>query len=342
MKKIVSFALALVLILLTFSGCGSDLNYAITVNGVGVTDGVYTYYMDYVLTHKDEFSLDADALEGDITDAVAGLIKKYVAVNSLWNDLGTNMSYNLRNNAAVEADERWDLFGKYYESIGVTKQDIYKIVKSETYKTALTDYYYGESSTVSPIKTSTLKAAFSKKYVGVKIIAASLMTVDALGGTVKLSGTALTSIQRYFESMESKANSGSDIDELYNQYNTEHDLIGTDGLEIYVFTQDNSQYGTEFFTTVSSLKNNHATVIENDDTIYLVYRVDISSDDYEYFMTYKNDVLVELYKSKIDALIEKRCEGYEMEEKSRTVRNIYKNLSKSIQSEETTEETSVQ
>lgn len=342
MKKIISLLLIALIILTAFAGCGSDLKYAVTVNDVGVTDGVYTYYMDYVLTHKDEFSLDGESLEGDIEEAVATLVKKYVAVNSLWAELETNMTYDLRNDAAVETDERWDLFGKYYESIGVTKQDLYKIEKSETYKTALTNYYYGESSKINPVKTSTLKAAFSKKYIGVKIIAASLTTVDALGNTVKLTGTALTNIQRYFDSMESKANSGEDIDELYAKYNASNDLIGTDGLAIYIFTKDNTQYGTDFFTKVSKLKNNKATVIENDDTIYLVYRVDISGDDYEYFMTYKNDVLLDLYQSKIDKLIDERCKDYEVEEKSRTVRKIYKNLTETLQTEDATEQTTEQ
>lgn len=331
MKRIISVALIITLILAAFSGCGSDLKYALNVGGADITEGVYTYFLDYALTHRDELSLESDSLEGDIEDAAAQLVKRYVAVNSLWAQLGENMDYDLRDEAAVNTDERWDLFGKYYEKIGITKQDLYKIVKSETYVTAITKYYYGEDSKISPIKTKTLKEAFSKKYVGVKIIAASLTTVDTLGNTVKLSGTSLTSIQRYFDSMEAKANSGADIDELYIEYNTSHDLIGTDGLETYVFTKDNTQYGSDFFKKVSKLENNRATVIENDDTIYLVYRVDISSDDYEYFMTYKNDVLVELYSDKIDELIEKRCEDYEVEEKSRTVKRIYKRLNELLE-----------
>lgn len=340
MKRLISILLTAVLLLLTFAGCGSQLKYAMTVGDVEVTEGVYRYYMDYVLNHKDEFSLDEESLEGDVEEAVAELVKKYVATNSLWAELDMNMTYNLRNDAAQEADERWDIFGKYYESVGVSKQDLYKVVKSETYRTALINYYYGEDSKIKPVKTETLKAAFSKKYVGVKIIAASLVTTDALGGTVKLAGTALTSIQRYFSSMESKANNGSDIDELYASYNTSHDLIGTEGLDTYVFTENNTQYGTDFFKTVSKLDNNHATVIEKEDTIYLVYRVDITSDDYEYFMMYKNDILADLYDSKIDALIEERCKDLETDEKSRTVSKIYKQLNKlaSEKQSETTEE----
>lgn len=337
-KRLISLALIAAVVLLTFTGCGSGLKYAATVGGVKVTDGVYRYYMDYVLSHPEEFSLDSESLEGDIEDTVSVLVKKYVAINSLWADLGINMTYDLRNDASSETDERWDIFGKYYESVGITKQDLYKIVKSETYRTALTNYYYGEESKISPIKTSTLKAAFSKKYVGVKIIAASLTTVDALGGTVKLKGTALTRIRNYFNSMKSLANNGADIETLYTNYNNSHDLIGTEGLDTYVFTENNTQYGANFFSTVSKLKFNKATVIENDDTIYLVYRVDIASDEYEYFMLYKNDILVDLYKAKIDALIDKRCADYEFDGKSRTVRKIYKQLSQ-IRSEEHSETT---
>lgn len=335
-KRLISLALIAAAVLMTFTGCGSRLKYAATVGGVRVTDGVYRYYTDYVLSHPEEFSLDSESLEGDIEETVAGLIKKYVAINSLWADLKINMTYDLRSDAANETDERWDLFGKYYKSVGITKQDLYKIVKSETYRTALTNYYYGEDSKISPIKTETLKAAFSKKYVGVKIIAASLTTVDALGGTVKLTGTALSSIKNYFNSMKSLANNGADIETLYTNYNNSHDLIGTEGLDTYVFTENNTQYGANFFTTVSKLKFNKATVIENDDTIYLVYRVDITSDEYEYFMTYKNDILVELYRSKIDALIDKRCADYEFDGKSRTMKKIYKQLSK-IKSEKNSE-----
>ncbi len=336
-KRLISIALIFVLILTLFTGCGSNLKYAANVGGVKVTEGIYKYYTDYVLTHKSEFSLDDESLEGDITETVSNLVKKYVALNSLWAELNMNMTYNLRNDAANEADERWDLFGKYYESVGISKQDIYKIVKNETYRTALTVYYYGEDSKISPIKTETLKAAFSKKYVGVKIIAASLTTVDTLGNTVKLKGTALTEIQRYFESMESKANNGTDIEQLYSDYNTSHDLIGTEGLDTYVFTENNTQYGTDFFKTVSKLKFGKATVIENDETIYLVYRVDITSNDYEYFMTYKNDILVDLYKDKIDALIDEKCAELEVNEKSRKVKRIYKDMKKAISEKESTD-----
>lgn len=334
-KRLISLALAVSLILLAFTGCGSELKYAATIvsdagTATKVTEGVYRYYMDYVLTHPEEFSLDSESLEGDVQEAVLGLVKKYVAVNSLWADLKTDMTYDLRDNAANETDDMWDIFGKYYESIGVTKQDLYKIVKSNTYRTALTVYYYGEDSKISPVKTETLKAAFSKRYVGVKIIAASLTTEDALGRTVKLTGTSLSNIRNYFNMMKSKANSGADIETLYTNYNTSHDLIGTEGLDTYVFTQNNTQYGANFFSTVSKLKFNKAEVIENSDTIYLVYRVDITSDEYEYFMRYKNDILVDLYRSKIDAMIDNRCKEYTAEEKSRAARKIYKQISKAI------------
>lgn len=335
MKRLILILITASLLLVGLTGCGSQLKYAASVGDVKVTDGVYRYYMDYVLNRKDEFSLDDESLEGDVEEAVDELVKKYVAINSLWADLGINMTYNLRSDAAQEADKRWDIFGKYYENIGVSKQDLYKIVKSETYRTALINYYYGEDSEIKPVKTETLKAAFSKKYVGVKVIAASLMTTDALGGTVKLSGTALTSIQRYFTSMETKANNGSDIDELYSSYNSSHNLIGTEGLDTYVFTENNTQYGTDFFKKVSKLENNHALVIENDDTIYLIYRVDITGEDYEYFMMYKNDILEELYGGKIDELVEERCKDLEVEEKSRTVEKIYKELNKLVREKQT-------
>lgn len=325
-KKILAIFLCALCILLTFCGCGSTKNYALSIEGTKITKGIYTFYLGNVLANPDAFGLSDEAFEEDAHGAAKNLVKKYIAVNTMADELGIVLSYSAKADVATETDNRWNLFSSHYEKAGISKQDLYKTITSEAYKTALLEYYYGENSKIEPVSAKKLKKAFTEKYIGVKIIAAPLTTTDTLGNTVPLDDIEMKNTRSTFENLRKRADNGTDINTLYTSYNSDKDLIGTESLETYVFTKNDTQYGSDFFSKVSKLGYEKATVIEFDNTIYLFYRVDITGEEYDYFFTYKNDILADLKLNQLNKKIDERASTLTAESYSDKTSEIYKRL----------------
>lgn len=325
-RKITALLLCIISILFTFCGCGGNPEYVLSINGTEVTKGVYTYYLGYVLANSDSFGLGQETFEEDAKNAAIGLVKNYLAVNTMAADLGVTLSYSAKSDIATQTDSHWEVFSAHYEKAGVTKQDIYKIIASDETKIALLEYYYGENSKIEPVSTKKLKNAFLEKYVGVKIIAAPLTTTDTLGNIVPLDNIEMKNIRSTFENMKKRANGGTDIDTLYSSYNSDKDLIGTESLETYVFTSESTQYGSDFFDKISKLDYKKATVIEFDNTIYLFYKVNLTSKEYDYFYSYKDEVLSDLKLDKLNEKIAEKVSTFEVEEYSGKLSKVYESI----------------
>lgn len=311
-KRIIAVISAAVLIMLTLVSCSDSPKSVMNISGAQVTEGVYTYFYDYVCGNTKSLGIDleADDAQKQLREKTVELLSSYVAVNSMAAKLKLPLSYTLRAQTAQETDSRWELYGRYYSSIGMTKQDLNKVLTSSALRSALLDYYYGEDSKIKPTKTESLKSEFVKKYVGVNVIAASLTTTDNLGNTVVLDTYELSSIRNVFNGMRERLNGGADISSVYSDYITNLDLIGTQSLETYVMTSSSVGFGDDFFSKISELSYNKAVVLEYEDTIYLAYRIDISSDDLGYFVTYKNDILEEMCMSKLEKKIASEAKKY--------------------------------
>lgn len=320
-KRIAAMLLVLTLVIMTFTSCGKAQKMAVNISGAEISEGIYTYYYDYVCSNKKKLGIKGDDTEKALRDKTIDLLSEYVAINSMAQKLGVTLSYTLKAQAADDTDDRWDLFGSYYSSIGMTKQDLHKIITNKAFKSALLEYYYGEDSKEKPTSTEKLKKAFNEKYIGINVIAASLTTTDTLGNTVVLDSAELSNLRILFGNMRDKLNYGSDISDVYSDYILSLDLIGTQQLDTYVITEETVGYGEDFFSKVSSLGYNKAAVIEYEDTIYLVYRVDISGDDLEYFITYKSAILEELCLSKLEKKIASQAEKYVLLKERSSVTN---------------------
>lgn len=326
-KRTVTIILAVLSVLSLFTACSKKAECALSVGGADVSNGIYTYYLDLVLSDPASYGVKAESYETDVKSAVEKLIKGYVAVNTLSSSLGLPLPYSLKEEAAQETESRWDVFSGHYEKIGITKPDLYKTVANSAYKTALLEYFYGTKGKEKKISEKNLKKEFEKQYIGVKIVASPLTTTDNLGNTVTVDSYELSNIRQAFSSMKKNANNGTDIEKLYTQYNTSKDLIGTESLSTYVFTRDSAEYGEDFFKTISSLKYNKADVIEYEDTIYLVYRVDITGEEYNYYYIHRLDVLKSLRMGLLDKMLEKESSRYEVKERSSVASDIYSKVS---------------
>ena len=283
MKKVTALVLSLLVIVLCFSACTGE-SYPVMAGESRITAGLYAYYLS-VSENSDE------ALEK---------CRNYEATRLLMKNEGITLSANYKRVVADEADSKWSLFGAYYESLGITKQDITQALTAEYNKKELLDHYYGEKGT-DPVSTDKIKSELDKTYVGFKAIEASYLKLSDMGESVSLSDSEKKNLKTKFESMAKSINGGAmTINEANEKYNQSIGIIVTHNLETALMKQGDVLYGDNFFSDVSKLKKGEAGVIESGNSIYLIERQSITSDDDGFVFMYRAEILEKLKLSAVE------------------------------------------
>ena len=119
LKKAVILLITVLTATLAFSSCNKKSS--VSVNGVPVSEGVYNYYYDI------EKNSDEDKSQQEISDAALSDVATYVAVNSEFKNRALSLSSEDKNEISQNVNNYWHIFSVYYNTIGVSKQDLQKI-----------------------------------------------------------------------------------------------------------------------------------------------------------------------------------------------------------------------
>lgn len=289
LKKAFSIILSLCL-LLCLASCGKDKS-KVKVGEYEVPIGVYNYYYDTVK--------DNDDPEGDAVKKC----ESYIGVNLLMEKLGLNLSTTRKSEGAEKAEKQWGMFASYYEGIGVTKQDINKIMTNEMGKIELLHYYYGTGGKKEVGETQ-LRKELDKTYVGFKAIEAELYKLNDIGESVELSSREKSALKKELTAIAARVNSGADPDSENVTYNEKRGLIVTQQLSLNIIKEDDPLYSDEFFKAVSKLSYGEAAVIECAGKLYMLQRQRIDNND-EVFALYADKVLEGMKMGEVEKMLEK-------------------------------------
>ena len=295
MKKTAVLFLCLAVILSAFSACTVG-SYPLKVGESRISQGMYAYCYS----------------QSRSEDEALSMCKNYEAARVLMEKEGITLSANYKRLVAEEADSTWSLFSAYYESIGVTKQDITQALTGEKFKSELLDYYYGEKGK-NPVSEKKLMSQFDKTYVGFKAIEASYLKLSDMGESVSLSDSEKKSLKSRFESMAKSINSGAmTINEANESYNQSIGIIVTHNLETALMKQGDVLYGDNFFEEVSALSKGQARVIESGTSIFLVQRQTITSEDDGYIFIYRGEILEQMKMPDVEKKIAEAAEALDV------------------------------
>ena len=254
-------------------------------------------------------------------DKAIEVCKSLVAAENIMKAEGISLSANYKRVVAEETDKKWSLFSAYYESIGVTKQDITSALVYEYGKNELLDYYYGDKGKKS-VKDSRLRSEFDKTYVGFKAIEASYIKLSDMGESVSISDSEKSAVKKQFSSMAQSINSGTmTIDQANEKYNESIGLIVTQTLDTVLVKEGNVLYDDNFFSEIAKLRNGEAAVIESGNSVFLLQRQSIANED-EYFYLYKSEMLEKLKMDDIEKKIAKAAQGYNVKTNNSLIKDI--------------------
>lgn len=302
MKKTAAL-LAVIMIFLSFSACGKK-EYPYTFEDYAVTEGLYNYYKSEVTSSPEKYSVSAGD-EAGIGAAVKQCCCEYLAAIKLMKDEKIVLGSEFKRLAAENTEDIWSIFSDYYNSIGVTKQDITRAQEHESRLLQLLDHFYGAEGK-DPVKEMDLKERFVDMYVGFKAIEGSLTKVNDKGETVSLTDKEIKEAESLFSSMAESINSGNaTIDELNAEYNDSLGIIVTSPLSVLLTKEGDPMYDDDFFGKVKEISHGKARVIKSGDSIYVIERQTIATDDEDAFMSYRSEVLQDMRMGKIKKKLKK-------------------------------------
>lgn len=293
MKKTVSVFLVITTLALLLTSCTAKTK--LSVNGTPVDDEIYAYFED---------SLKSTVSEDELENSVKSSISRYIAINSEFENRKLTLNKTQKVEVSTNVNNLWHLYSSHYTNIGVSKQTLYKIELSKMYETALLVSYYG-SDGVYPVSEDELKNYFNEHYCAIRFVTGYLFNVNENGENVPLTDDEKSNVVSTYTSVATVINDGTAIEQAVSAFgeNAEvHDSI------INSFSQEGFPEG--FFDAVKAVEVDKAAAISLGDYIFLVKRIDVFSENFGYYETYKNDCLKEMKGDEFSKIIDEWTKSY--------------------------------
>lgn len=291
MKRILSILLCVAVCAAAFAGCTQKKQTVLTVGAAEIDNEIFAYFFDEVYSQTQLEGGDTGDTAAMI-DAAVAKCSGYVGTITQYEQFMFEMSPEEKLLISTETEEEWMLYGKYYTSIGVSKQTVTKINTARVMRTALLLYYFGEGSEYA-VSEEEIEFYFDQAYVEFKTLNGYLTAFDEEGNSIPLSETELEAVRAEFESKRQKLASGTTLAELNDGEDVEATFVAV----------SSTAYPEGFLEEVAQLKYDTPTVIETADYIFIVIRLDAKTDsNYEnyrtnYIETLRGEMLTDLLVS---------------------------------------------
>ena len=311
-------ALALVLILLlSLCSCTTAQNYPITVNGTGINEEIFRYFLDTAISDNPEADRD------EIIEIVTEKCIRYVALNTTFELHSLSLAPAEEYAVSEKVNALWDVFGAYYQNAGVSKETFLKIHLNEAYTEKLRLFYF-DTDGATPFPEEDLKAYFSENYVAFKLIKGYLYTSDVYGNMIEYTPEEQSVIYERYEHAVQQIKKGTSIEIMYASL-AETDQIVEQTLNTQVITQGDLHYPAGFYEAVLGIEEGQAGVCLFDDYIYLLYRVELLGTD-ELFENYRYECLKILTEEPLQRQINIMCNEYTAIRHTKLIQKCYKDI----------------
>lgn len=322
MKKALSLVFAFILILTALCSCGGETagkDYPLTVNGTPLDGELFMYYLDEAYSEAEEQTRD-----GRITYATNACIR-YVATNSTFFAKGLSLAPAESVALSEEANAMWDLFGGHYAQLGISKETFIKIRTNAAYTEKLRLSLY-DTGGVTPIPDDRLKSYFASYYAAFKLVRGYLFSTDIYGNTVPYSDAELAVILDRYNKAAEQINGNTSIEFIYPSL-VNGDQEVEQALKTVVIQDADPYYPEGFYAKVREIRPGTAQVCVFGEYLYLVYRVDILSDE-ALFKEHRDECLRAVSEIPLQNEITAMCNAYTSVRRPKIVDDYYSEITR--------------
>lgn len=310
MKKIISLILCVAVCLGVLCSCSTSKKTVLTVGEAQVDSEVFAYFFGEVYGEWERNGGDLLATDEMIVQAVDKCFE-YVAATTLFKTLQLPLSADSKKNIAVKTEDEWMLYGDYYTDAGISKQTVSKITEAAEYRTQLLLYYFGEGSEYE-VSEEEIEYYFDRTYVAFKALNGYFTTTDENGDAVALPEADKLAIREDFAKKRTRLESG----EGFADINDGNDVDST------FSAVSNAAFPEGFLAKVSELAYDTPAVIETEENIFLVVRVDAKKGSDNYYKTYRTKYIEALRGEMLTEMLVASGEEYGVEQENGRLEGI--------------------
>ncbi|MBD5081268.1 MAG: hypothetical protein HDT44_05830 [Ruminococcaceae bacterium] len=254
-KRFLSAVTAVVIAVVSvlgFSGCSSQVNYALEINGEKIPSGLYILFSGYAYqqaqqkfieenpdtnTSTSDFDYTAQKVgDMDFMDYVkqetVNYCKRYTAVANLFDQLNITFDDEEKDQINDAVNSQWDYeipemasaslsylknfdtMGEYYESLGVSKASLKLYISDTMRANKIFTYYYGEGGIEEVSKTDKEKW-LEENYTLCRYFSISMK--DSSGNLIE-SKTELALLKEKAVEYAKKLQDGESYKDVYDEY----------------------------------------------------------------------------------------------------------------------------
>ena len=320
MKRILSLLLILLTVCLPLCACnGQEAEiYPITVNGTPIDSEIFSFFLDSVWNNAQSMG----TRDGRITQATYMCIR-YVAVNSTFAAYGLSLTDDEKANISDTGNVLWNMFGKYYEGIGVSKQTFMKIKTYEAYIETLRTAFFDKGGT-DEISDAVLRGVLQENFVAFRYVRTPLKNIDVYGNESELTAEDVNLLNSVYNTAAAQVTASYGIDNAYNTVSKSFPLSERSYETIVIDNEDN-EFPKIFFDTVKAQNDGTVKTFQYGDSVYLVYKVNILSEAV-IFSDLRDECLRIVSEEPLQSRINVICNAYQSVRDTAAVKEIYEKV----------------
>ncbi|MBE6819445.1 MAG: hypothetical protein E7516_00125 [Ruminococcaceae bacterium] len=315
MKKFTAILLA-VLLISSLAACGNSKKTALVISGTETDSEIFTYYLDKVMGRPIEYDLPENPKKAELKEAAIVQCKKYLAANTSFRDMGLSLTSSEKVEIAQTVNDYWVRFENHYNSIGVSKQTLTKILTAKAYEEAVFAAKY-DKGTANAKEEAVLQNYFYDNYISFRNVCAYFTSADG--------STPLTQLEKnkLVESINLLAeNAGTDIE----KFGEAAQAAGYSLSDSVLLKKGAEGYPVGFFEKVAAQKDGTVQVITYDECIFIVWKENLREKGESVYANYRSVCISDLYADKAEAETDEYISSFTVEEKSiidRIIKKFY-------------------
>ncbi|MCQ2481846.1 MAG: hypothetical protein MJ121_06995, partial [Clostridia bacterium] len=148
MKRYISLLIAILILLLSFTGCSikKSKKTALVISGTEVDEEVYAYFLDIVKQRPNDYGLEKSFKESQARDEAIKLCVRYVAFNTSFAQRELKLTNTQKLEIADNVNSYWIRSENHCKAIGVSRQTINKIYTSKAYENVIFKAIYDKGT----------------------------------------------------------------------------------------------------------------------------------------------------------------------------------------------------
>lgn len=311
--------------LLSLASCSASGKTVIDISGAEIDYETFLYFLDTIKSSPEKYGLKKDFTTKQLKEATIENCKEYVAINTWLKEENLSLSQNEKSAAADKLNNTWRVFSHYYEKLGISKQLLMKIMRSEANRNRLFYYIFDEGGEKA-VPEADIKAFYENNYISFRAISVYLYKYDKNGKTIPLSENEKANAIAELRVLNKKHADGMSTSDIANLYSSKHPDSSVSNQLLFIKKNANS-YPDGFFDKVKALKVGSSDVLVSDDYAFLVCHENLNDPSaQQYYGLYRDDCLKSLKGAEFDELVKEYVKKLDVEVNNKLVTKAMKEV----------------